>query len=162
MRSRSPAKCNAVSWPSNVKPSWPFSNESVGKQFSQKFCKVVYRKWWPWKVILVVFTDNCLVLRISCFFYIKNISHLNHEMSPCKGRSTIIIIFTYDNSYRKRGKGGWKIMINIITLTHDIVRGRSKSYDARNWNLPPPHHPNPPTPCPINLIWNVARRFGGR
>ena len=33
---------------------------------------------------------------------------------------------------------------------------------ACNGNLPPITPTPPPPPGPINLIWNVARRFGGR
>ncbi len=39
--------------------------------------------------------------------------------NPTKVSSIIIIIYAYDNFYRKREGGGWKMMINIVTIYTD-------------------------------------------
>ncbi len=46
----------------------------------------------------------------------------------CKGSSIIIIIYANDNFYRKREGGGWKMMINIITIYSDDLSEKNDDY----------------------------------
>ncbi len=63
---------------------------------------------------------------------IQSFRKLNVDWAFCKGSSIIITIYAYDNFYRKREGGGWKMMINIITefFSKSVRGGRgSESYD---------------------------------
>ena len=71
----------------------------------------------------------CCVTQMNDFSYVPSDTYFSKNVDKniiqldcvpfCKGSSIIIIIYANDNFYRKREGGGWKMMINIITIYSD-------------------------------------------